>query len=189
VRITAERTGGIRHQNRKSTKGPGRLIDDAVELAVEEVPMSTTLPEQSDVERRVRRTGRRIGYVIAAVIDLVLLWVVHQLLDWGWPDFLTEDFDDLLPIISVSLVAGAIANAIYVWNDGAIVKNLGDAITSVIGLISAIWTYRVFPFDLSDGWALLARIVIIVGIVGTAIGAVVALVKLARGADPSDRGR
>jgi hypothetical protein len=151
--------------------------------------MSTMLPDDQALERSVRRGARRVGYVVAAAVNLVLLWMVHQLLDWGWPSFLTPDFEELLPIISVSLAASVVANLVYVWDDRAVIKNLGDLVTSLIGLVGAVWTYRVFPFDLSDGWAGLARVVIVVGIIGTSIGALVALVKLARGPEPDHGAR
>ncbi len=140
--------------------------------------MSTTFPDEREIERRVRVAAKRFGYLLAAAINLVLLWIVHHLLGWGWPGFLTDDFDELLPIISVSLVASAVANLVYAWDDRGAVKHAGDLITSVLGLIGSIWTWQVFPFDLSDGWRWLARTAIVVGIVGSAVGAVVALVKL-----------
>ena len=46
---------------------------------------------------RAPAPGRRSGYVVAVAINAALLWVTHQLLDWGWPRFLTEDFEELLP--------------------------------------------------------------------------------------------
>jgi hypothetical protein len=144
--------------------------------------MSTTFPDGREIERRIRRAGRRFGYLLAAAINLGLLWIVHHLLGWGWPGFLTDDFDELLPITSVSLVVSAAANLVYAWDDRGAIKHAGDLVTSVLGLIGSIWAWQVFPFDLSDGWRWLARTAIVVGIVGSAVGAVVALVKLVRDA-------
>ena len=40
--------------------------------------------------------------------DLVILWIAHQLLGWGWPPFLTAAWDEVLGVVSLSLVAAAV---------------------------------------------------------------------------------
>ena len=126
---------------------------------------------------------KRFGYFIAVVVNLVLLWVVQNLLEWDVAPFLTDDFEDLLPIVSVSLLFGAAINLAYMWFDSAWFKALTQMLSAGIALIVAIRTYQVFPFDFSAydfGWAGLARIVLIVAIAGTAIAIVVESIKLAR---------
>ena len=47
--------------------------------------------------RPTSRLTRRVGYMAAAVVNTVMLWVANHLLGWGWPPFLTRSFEDLLP--------------------------------------------------------------------------------------------
>ena len=129
-----------------------------------------------------RRAGRAAGHLVAAGVDLVLLWITHQLLDWGWPRFLTDAFEDLLPIITVSLVASAVAELIFVIHDGGRFRPFADLVTAAISLVVAWRTWQVYPFDFSSyahDWSWLATTVVWVGIVGTAVTVVVNAVRLA----------
>jgi hypothetical protein len=131
-----------------------------------------------------------VGCVIAAAVNAVMLWIAYQLLDWDWPRFLTEDFDELLPWIAVSLVVSIGFNLVYVMRDTRRVKALGDLVTAVIGFVVMVRTWQVFPFDFSTyahDWSWLLRTIIVVGLIGTAAGAIVSAVKLA--SLPRDRSR
>jgi hypothetical protein len=125
--------------------------------------------------------AQRFGYGLAVVLNGLMLWVAHQLLDWGWPGFLTADYEDLLPWVTVSFVASMAANAAFVVHDRGWFRPLADLITSVIGLAVAVKTWTVFPFDFSTDdrdWTGLARVVLVIAIVGTLIGVIVNAVKL-----------
>ena len=57
----------------------------------------TVTPSSS---RRPVPPGRQFGYFVAVACNIALLWVSHQLLDWGWPRFLTDEFTSVLPWIT-----------------------------------------------------------------------------------------
>lgn len=134
------------------------------------------------LERRITSSAKRFGYLVAAVINGVMLWIAHQLLDWEWPGFLTPDFDDVLPIITVSFVVSIVANLVYVWNDSWPIKPMGELASSVIGFLAALRIWQVFPVEFSgDDWSWLVRWVLIAAMIGTAIGSIVQLVNLAKG--------
>lgn len=124
---------------------------------------------------RPSRPARRGGYLVAAVVNLVLVWLVNQFLDWGWPPFLTGEFDDLLPILDVSLVAGALLNLVWIAADPPWLRHIGQIGLNVISLIVAVRTWQVFPFDFSDYssvWETVARVALVVGIVGLVIATI-----------------
>ncbi|MCB1006429.1 MAG: hypothetical protein KDB35_19750 [Acidimicrobiales bacterium] len=136
--------------------------------------------------------GRRVGYLVAAAVNLVALWVAGHLLDWGWPAFLTEGFDELLPWIAVSLVATAALNLVWVVADPDWFRHLGQFALHVVGFLVAVRTWQVFPFDFSgysSGWETGMRVLIAVGIAGTAVAAVVELVASLRSWAERDPGR
>lgn len=151
------------------------------------VMMAASSTREAEIRQRIERSitagARRFGYLVAALLNAVLLWCAHQLLDWEWPGFLTPRFDDVLPIVTASFVAGIVANLVYAVFDGWPVKPIGEIVTACFGVAVGLRVWRVFPFDFGDGtdWSWLARLIIVVVIVGSALGAVTQSVKLARG--------
>ena len=134
----------------------------------------------SAARRRSRPAGRRFGYLVAAAVNGVLLWVAHHLLEWEWPRFLTEDFEQVLPILTWSMAATIAANLVFVVFDPRWFTALAGAVTAALSVAVGVRTWQVFPFDFSTyavDWTTVARVVIAVGIVGSAVAA---LANLAR---------
>jgi hypothetical protein len=145
--------------------------------------MTATLTPTA-MARRAPTAGARVGYALAIAVNAVLLWVVHQLLAWGWPSFLTDDFERLLPIVSASFVASMVVNAGFMIRDRDRAKAAGDLVTATFGLVVSLRTWDVFPFDFTaytTDWSTAIRVLLVIGIVGSAIGIVMNLVKLVRG--------
>lgn len=72
---------------------------------------------------------------------------------------------------------------VYTLWDPRWLRALGDIVTVSIGLAALVALWNVFPVDFgsaSDPWELVARWVIGVGIAGSSIGIIVALVQLGR---------
>lgn len=142
---------------------------------------------EAAIEQRIERGAKRFGYLLAAVINGVMLWIAHQLLNWEWPGFLTPEFDDVLPIITVSFVASIVTNLAYARNDRWPIKPLGELTTSVVGFVTALRIWQVFPFEFDgDDWSWLARLVLMVAMIGSAMGAIVQLVNLTKGTPAAD---
>lgn len=134
-------------------------------------------------ERTQPTTANRVGYVIAIVINAALLVVVNNLLAWGWISWLTDDFEEVLPLLNVSLTATILVNLVYLAYDAEWFKSLCELGLLSISLAVTIRLYRVFPFDFSAydvDWAVLVRIVLIIAMVGVGIAMIVQVVKLVR---------
>lgn len=132
-------------------------------------------------EERRSRPARQAGYVVAIVINALILWVANNLLAWGWFSWLTDDFVDVLPAINASLIVTIIAYALYVAYDGEWFRALGDIVTGIYSLLAGIAMWQVFPFDFSAyafDWALVARILVGLGLFGVSVGILVNVVKL-----------
>ncbi|MGD2061376.1 MAG: hypothetical protein PVF87_10955 [Acidimicrobiia bacterium] len=145
---------------------------------------------QVDFSPEVKRFGRRLGYSIAIGINVVMLIIVQNILDWGWFSFLTDDFAKVVPWISFSLGASIVANLIYLFDDGRVVKSAGQIGINLISLVATYQVFTVFPFDFSTygfNWGLVVRIVLILAMVGTGIGALVEVFKLASAAPEDER--
>lgn len=147
--------------------------------------VSTPTPTRTPTTPRGRigRQARQFGYLVAAAINAVMLYVANRLLEWEWPSFLTQDFDQVLPIVQASLIAGVVINLAYVGFDAPWFKSIGQIVISAIGLAVAVRMFTVFPFDFSRydfAWDTVARAVIVVAIIGSALGIVVETLKLFR---------
>jgi hypothetical protein len=149
--------------------------------------MSTT---HIDVSPDMKRVGRRFGYAVAVVVNLVMLVIVQNVLDWGWPPFLTDDFTQVVPWISFSLVVSILANVVYQFNDDPTVKSTGQIGVNLISILVTYQMWQVFPFDFSAyqfDWAIVVRVLLILAMVGSGIGAVTEAMRLARGASRKRR--
>jgi hypothetical protein len=145
------------------------------------------------------RTGhptgsQRFGYVVAMACNAAGLYIAHHLLDWGWPRFLTEQFDDVLPLITVSLVYSMVTNALFLLYDARPFKSLVSVGGSVIAFVVTLRLYQVYPFDFSDyavDWSWLATTLLVLGMIVMPIAAVsesVRAVRSLRGRAGSGRG-
>jgi hypothetical protein len=131
--------------------------------------------------RKQSASARRIGYGVAVVANVIGLLIVNNILDWGWISWLTDDFETLLPIINLSLVASIVVNLAYILYDAKWFKALCEAVLVTISLVVAIRIWRVFPFDFSaysSNWEAVTRAILVFAIIGMSIALIVNLVRL-----------
>ena len=134
-----------------------------------------------DVSPELKQSAKRFGYVIAIGINLVMFFVVQNILEWGWLPFLTEEFAEVVPWISFSLIVSIAANLVYQVDDSPTVKSLGQIVVNLISIQVTFVMLTVFPFDFSASqfdWEPVTRLVLILAIVGAGVGAIVEGVKL-----------
>jgi hypothetical protein len=150
-----------------------------------EAPMTTTelRPSPPRAKPRPPRGARVVGYLIAAAINVALLWFVIVTPGWRWLPFLTEDFSRVVGLVSLSFVIAVLINLVYVAVDPVWMKRLGDAITTAVGFVVMLLLLQVFPFDFGSQWAWVhtaLRVFLILGCVGAAIGVIANLGMLVR---------
>ena len=132
-------------------------------------------------ESKYPASARRFGYGVAAFANAIFLLIVNNLLEWGWFSWLTEDFETLLPIINLSLVASIVVNLAYIAYDAKWFKALCEAGLVTISLWVAIRTWQVFPFDFSAysfDWERVTRTILVFAIIGMSIALIVNVVRL-----------
>jgi len=123
---------------------------------------------------------KQVEYGINIVFNAIFLVVVNNALEWGFLPFLTQDFKKIIWLFNVSIIATIIANVIFFFFDTDWFTSLVKFFLNAIGLTLAIIMLQVFPFDFSGyafDWALVMRILLIIGIVGTGIGILAELFK------------
>jgi hypothetical protein len=138
------------------------------------------------VARRPSTASRRTGYVIAAGINAVMLWLIHVWPGWDAVPFLTAGFDQVLWLVDLSLVVTIALNVLYLFGDPRRLTAAGSIITTAIGLAAAVRLLQIFPFDFGDSgfWPVIFRVLLWVAVVGSIIGIIanLATVVRARGA-------
>jgi hypothetical protein len=135
------------------------------------------------VHRRQPVASRRLGYTIAVAVNAVLIYLVNVSPGWDAVPFLTPATTEVLPWVNASMIAGVVANALYVAWDPTWFKALGDIVTTSIGIVAMVRIWQVFPFDFTGSsfdWALVARFALGFGIGGSIVAILVALVTLVR---------
>ena len=147
--------------------------------------MSSQPPEvQLDTPHQVRRVARVFGYGVAVAVNILLLVIVRNVVEWGWFGFLTDDFADVEALIAFALVATILVNLLYIIDDRRVVKSSGQVALNLINLYVSVRILSVFPFDFSEhafDWGTPVRILLVVAIVGAGIGILAELHRLAFG--------
>lgn len=142
-------------------------------------PLPTARPRTP--RTRPGPAARRVGYAVAAAVGAAMLYLVNGRPGWDAVPFLTDDTTRVVGAVNASLVAGLVANLLYLVADPRRLRAAGDAVTTVVGVYAMVRIWQVFPFDLSDGWSAVARVLLVVGIAGSGIAVVSALVRLVDG--------
>ena len=128
--------------------------------------------------------ARRLGYLVAVVVNVVMLLLVNVRPGWRELPFLTEDLTGILWLINLSMVTSAVVNVVYLWHDPAWFKSVCQVGVSAIGLASAVRLWQVFPFDFSSSsfnWPAVTRLVLALAIFGSVVAIVAELTRLAKG--------
>lgn len=153
--------------------------------------MTVSMKSRRRTRSRPPLASRRVGYAVAIAVNVVMLVIAVNLLDWGWFPWLTSAFDDVVPLIVFSLAVSIVLNAAWLFFDPPRFRSVGQIITNVVSVIVTVRLYQVFPFDFSPydfNWGAVARIVMIVAAVGAAVGALADVAKLARETNSSQPG-
>lgn len=132
---------------------------------------------------RPRRGTRRFGYGLAVLINAALLYAVNAWPGWQAVPFLTSETRQVLGLVNASMIWTLLANVVYLVNDHHRLKAVGDAAGAVVAIAAMLRIWDVFPFQFGDSWvdwALVLRVLLVLGIVGGAIGVVANTVAFLR---------
>jgi hypothetical protein len=121
--------------------------------------------------------------MVAVAINLAMLIVVQNLLEWGWLPFLTDEFAEVVPWISMSLILSIVANLVYQFDDSPQVKSTGQILVNLVSVIVTYRIFTVFPFDFSSyefNWATTVRTVLVLAMVGAGIATLTEALNLGK---------
>jgi hypothetical protein len=133
--------------------------------------------------RKVTPASVRAGAVPGMIINGALLYAANVWPGWWALPFLTDRTPAVLGAVNAAWIAGLVANAVYLLLGSPAVRALGEMVVLVFGLLATLRIWEVFPFDFGGGsfdWALVVRVVLVVGAVGAVIGVIAQLVAFVR---------
>jgi hypothetical protein len=123
---------------------------------------------------------RMTDYIFAVIFNIAFLVVVNKVPDWNIV-FITDSFPDILWALNTYLAVSLAGNLVLIFFHPRFLHHLLNAVFAIFGILATSVMLSIFPFDFSElvgEWLnILIRIALIVGIVGSAIGAVVNIVK------------
>jgi hypothetical protein len=133
--------------------------------------------------QRAPAASRRLGYLVAAAINVVGWYGINAWPGWAIMPFLTPDFERVLGAVNVAIIASIVANLVYLVYEPRWVRAIGDLIAAAAALLALVGLWQAFPFAFqSTLWPPVARTVLAFGIGGCCISIIVQLVVLARAA-------
>lgn len=147
-------------------------------------PDSGQPPAAGPPRSPARTSGRRAGYAGSVVVNLILLWLINGWPGWEAVPFLTASTALVIGAVNASVIARIVADAVNLVLDLPRVRALGDIVSIGFGLFALVRIWQVFPLDVSSGWEVVARVLLVLGFVGSAVGIVEALSRLFTGRFP-----
>jgi hypothetical protein len=121
--------------------------------------------------------ARKVGYFVAIVVMIVLIYVLRHLRQWGF-DFLTDDFGKCLRYIEFSIYVSIGAQVLFIIYDNRWFKHIINGISNIAGAVALIMIYVIFPFDIEDGtWIKWIKIGILILFGLTVISILVEIIK------------
>jgi hypothetical protein len=124
--------------------------------------------------------ANRLGYLLAVLVNAAGLVVLHRWPGWEKISALTGSTRSVLGIVDIALIVGVVVNVAQLLRSPSWPTAAGSLVTTAVGLAATVRILQVFPFDLSDGWSTVVRVMLIVGIVGSCLGIIAQLVSLLR---------
>jgi hypothetical protein len=108
-------------------------------IVIRVIQMPTTT---KPVKARPPVGARRFGYLVAIAINVVMLVIVNNILEWGWIPFLTDDFQEVMWLINLSITASILANMAYIAYDPRWFKSLTQIGLNLISMVVIVRMYR-----------------------------------------------
>jgi len=129
----------------------------------------------------MNKGNRKVGYAVAVLVNAVMIWVADSITSWGIP-FITDSFTAVQWAFNLSFLAAIIGNLLLILHDPKWFHGFVRLVMNSFGFVVALTVFFIFPFDFSAytsfNWAGLAKILLVIGLVGSAIGIVVEALSL-----------
>lgn len=142
--------------------------------------MNPTTSENKDQKKgREKPTfgaARKIGYIAVIIIMIVILYLLRNYEKWHIP-FLTPEFSRCLFYIELSIYGTIAAQVLFILYDKRWFRHLVQVLTGILGALSIIMIYVIFPFEPDIHWLKWIRIGLLIIFGFTLLGIIIDLAK------------
>ncbi|MCX6808834.1 MAG: hypothetical protein NTW50_04180 [Candidatus Berkelbacteria bacterium] len=142
--------------------------------------------EWDKMAKREKPRNRHFRYVVAVIINAVLFWFFNNLANFHIP-FLAASYTNVLFVLNLSIGLTILANLLLIIHDGHWFRGFLRLIQHSLSLVFVATLYVVFPFDFSvyqgANFDSIVHILLLIGIVGTAISIIVEFFRMLLGRD------
>ena len=124
---------------------------------------------------------RRLGHVVTVLVNVFFLVVLNLWPGWGVLPFLTPQMSEVISVLNLSLIVGALLQIALLVNDGPRLRLFAEAATSAMSALVLSRLLVVFPFDVATAsidWSWPLRVLLGLALLGSLIGTAVALGRL-----------
>lgn len=139
--------------------------------------------QQQEQKRRPSPAARRLGYLAAIAINVLLIFAINEWPGWREVSFLTDETTSVIPLVNAALVISVVINAIYLVADPRWLRALGEAVSAAVSFVVILVVFTVWPFDFSAwsfDWTMLVQIMGVIGLVGSLVAVITNLVTFTR---------
>jgi hypothetical protein len=144
-------------------------------------------PDWEEARRVGSTVGRTMGFLVAAVVGGVLLWLLNVEPGWRAVPVVIDSGARVMPYVNAPVALGCALNVAYAAWYRWWLRCLGEILSAVVAVVVVLRIWDVFPFDVGDVWATVLRWVLAVAVAGAALSVVVNGVQLVRGPPRGDR--
>lgn len=128
--------------------------------------------------------------MVAVVVNLILMYVLNNLLRWDWRGFwgprsvlawpiITPRWADVLWAFNLSITISVVSYILLLLYDPLWLRRLAEIIRNLFGVLVLYTLYAVFPFDF--GYDMIDKIVqwaLLLTILGIVLGTVIQFFKM-----------
>lgn len=124
------------------------------------------------------KTIKRSEYVFAIIVNLMIIYIVNNLLNWNL-SFISSSFNQVLWAINLSIIITILGNFLFLIYNASWFSHFMKAIMNIFGLLAVYIFYKVFPLIISQTYVILtAKIVLIIIMVVLTLSIFFELVKM-----------
>ena len=127
---------------------------------------------------RNRKREEKSGYVGTIIFSLIFFYIINNLLNWHIY-FITSDFNEVLWIINLSILATIIGNVLLLLYSPIRFIHAVKLIMNIISFIAVYTVYTVFPFNFYNSfynWGF--NILLILALIGIVIAIIIEIYLL-----------
>ncbi|WP_076263804.1 hypothetical protein [Intrasporangium flavum] len=123
------------------------------------------------------------GNLGAAVVNGIIYYLLNVAPGWQAVPFLTSETTLVLPAVNAAIIASIVVNVLTAFVRAPRLRALGDVVTIGFGFVALVQLWTVFPFDYGpeSAWTVVARVLLVLGFVGSGFGLLFSLGRIATG--------